>query len=410
MPAAIRGRGLLVAVGFPTAALLVLALWLDLHGLEIGTSLPAAAVLVTLGMLSEQIQIVSSPRSSVSAAGAFVVASALVGGPLLGALAGVALEALNTSDVWRKRAAWGGAEALQGFLVGLLGEQLAVHGAAGALTASALGLLAGFAVNSASIVLVALDRGSGSSFLPALRLAWRSVIAGWLLPWPLLAAFVFSYGKSSVVALALAGGVLLALWLGNRVLLQLEQSLAEERLRSRRDALTGAPNRYALAEALTMEQARIRRGGRTAALCFLDLDRFKKVNDTYGYAAGDQLLVDVYQRLCEQLRASDQIFRWGGEEFVVLAPQVEREQLSDVAERLRLLIVSRPFSVSGHSRTVSGSVGAVLLDETRPAEEALEVATTLVRRAKLTRNTAIVDTAPAASVLTARSPRAATGR
>jgi len=167
-----------------------------------------------------------------------------------------------------------------------------------------------------------------------------------------------------------------------------------ERSRARIDALTDAPNRYALAEALTSEQARIRRGGRTAALCFLDLDRFKTVNDTYGYAAGDRLLVDVHQRLRGELRASDLVFRWGGEEFVVLAPHVDRAELADFAERLRLLLATRPFAIDGRPRTITGSVGAVLLDASRPAQDALEAAGRLVKKAKVTRNTAVADTTP----------------
>ena len=179
----------------------------------------------------------------------------------------------------------------------------------------------------------------------------------------------------------------------------LERTLAGERSRARVDALTSAPNRYALTEALTTEQARIRRGGRTAALCFLDLDRFKSVNDTYGYAAGDRLLVDVHSRLRGALRASDLVFRWGGEEFVVLAPHVERAELADFAERLRLLLATRPFAIDGRPRTITGSVGAVLLDDTRPADDALEAASRLVKKAKQTRNAAVVER-------TSSSPRA----
>jgi diguanylate cyclase (GGDEF)-like protein len=178
-----------------------------------------------------------------------------------------------------------------------------------------------------------------------------------------------------------------------------------ERSRARVDALTNAPNRYALAEALAAEQARISRGGRTAAICFLDLDRFKKVNDTYGYAAGDALLVDVYERLRGELRGSDVLFRWGGEEFVVLAPHVERSELSDFAERLRLLMAGRPFWINGKPRTITASVGAVLLDDARPADAALERAGRLVKRAKLSRNTAVVDTAVRQSSSPARRPR-----
>src|SRR5262249_57513169 len=129
--------------------------------------------------------------------------------------------------------------------------------------------------------------------------------------------------------------------------LGLGRGLARERWRGRVERLTNARNRYALAEALTAEQARIRRGGRTAAVCFLDLDRFKTVNDTYGYAAGDALLVAVYGRLRGELRASDLVFRWGGEEFVVLAPHVEAAELADFSERLRLLLATRPFSIAG---------------------------------------------------------------
>ncbi len=199
--------------------------------------------------------------------------------------------------------------------------------------------------------------------------------------------------------------MLLAVAAANRLRLRLERTLEAERSRARVDALTSASNRYALAEALAAEQARIRRGGRTAALCFLDLDRFKTVNDTYGYAAGDRLLVDVYQRLHGALRATDLVFRWGGEEFVVLAPHVERAELADFAERLRLLIATRPFAIDGRPRTITGSVGAVLLDEGRPAEAALEVASRLVRKAKLTRNTSVADSAPVSAHAEVATPR-----
>jgi diguanylate cyclase (GGDEF)-like protein len=186
----------------------------------------------------------------------------------------------------------------------------------------------------------------------------------------------------------------------------LERTLTEERSRARVDALTNAPNRYALAEALAAEQARMRRGGRPAGLAFLDLDRFKSVNDTYGYAAGDRLLVDVYQRLRGELRASDVVFRWGGEEFVVLAPHLEAPELANFAERLRLLLESRPFAIDGRPRTITASVGAALLEESRPADAALEAASRLVKKAKLTRNTAVVESATE-SAAKAQRPRAA---
>jgi diguanylate cyclase (GGDEF)-like protein len=233
----------------------------------------------------------------------------------------------------------------------------------------------------------------------------RRIAAAALVAAPLLVVLVHLAETTLPLALAYAATLLVAATVGNRFRLRLERALAAERSRARVDALTNAPNRYALAEALSAEQARIRRGGRTAAICFLDLDRFKKVNDTYGYAAGDALLVDVYERLRGELRGSDVLFRWGGEEFVVLAPHVDGAELVDFAERLRLLLAGRPFWINGKPRTITASVGAVLLEDARPAEAALDRAGRLVRRAKLSRNTAVVDTATRQPSSPARGPR-----
>jgi diguanylate cyclase (GGDEF)-like protein len=238
----------------------------------------------------------------------------------------------------------------------------------------------------------------------ALRRSSR-IVAPALVVSPLLVVLVHLVETTLPLAVAYTASLLLVAGLGNRFRVRLERALMSERSRARVDALTNAPNRHALAEALAAEQARISRGGRTAAICFLDLDRFKKVNDTYGYAAGDALLVDVYERLRGELRASDLLFRWGGEEFVVLAPHVERSELSDFAERLRLLMAGRPFWINGKPRTITASVGAVLLDDARSADAALERAGRLVKRAKLSRNTAVVDTAVRQSSSPARRPR-----
>lgn len=390
-----RGQGTLVAIAFPAAALLAVVLRLDLHGTGLDSGIAAAVVLVGLTALAEPARLVVGPRTSVSPAAPFLVAAALVGGPLLGALAGASTQALTVGDVRRKRSAYAGAGALQGFVAGVVGEQLSHRGVSGAVVVAAVGLLTGFALNAVSLVLVARDREV--RLRAELLVAWRAILFEWFLPAPLLVAFLYLFATTQALALTLAAGLLLVAAVGNRFRLRLERVLEQERSRARVDALTSAPNRYALAEALTAEQARIRRGGRTAALCFLDLDRFKTVNDTYGYVAGDALLVDVYERLRRELRASDLVFRWGGEEFVVFAPHVESTELADFAERLRLLLATRPFSIEGRPRTITGSVGAVLLDEARPAEAALEAAGRLVRKAKLTRNTAAVEKIAAAA-------------
>jgi diguanylate cyclase (GGDEF)-like protein len=315
-------------------------------------------------------------------AGPLLVAAALVGGPLLGACAGAAIHVAANRDSRRRRAAFATAGAVQGFVVGAVGAQLPQAGTAGAVVAATLGLLTGCMLSISTTLLVAGTHAS-----------WRAILVTWFLPAPLLVAFLYLFQTTPPLALAYAAGLLLVAAVGRQQHRGLEQTLTEERSRARVDALTNAPNRYALAEALTAEQARMRRGGRPAGLAFLDLDRFKSVNDTYGYAAGDQLLVDVYQRLRGELRASDVVFRWGGEEFVVLAPQLEAPELADFAERLRLLLESRPFAIDGRPRTVTASVGAALLEESRPADAALEAASRLVKKAKLTRNTAVVETA-----------------
>jgi diguanylate cyclase (GGDEF)-like protein len=154
-------------------------------------------------------------------------------------------------------------------------------------------------------------------------------------------------------------------------------------------------------EALSVEHARILRSSREAALCFLDLDCFKQINTDHGYFAADQLLIAVYQRLRERLRASDQIFRWGGEEFVILAP--DQADLAGVAERLRRLIAAEPFVIEGGEITVTASIGAALLDETRAPEVVLKVASRLMTIAKVTRDTVEVEPTEARQTARIRS-------
>lgn len=362
--------------------------------------MPAALVLVALTALAEQLNVVVGRRTRVSLAGPFLVAAALAGGPLVGACAGASTEVFSTGDPRRKRVVLAVAGALQGFAVGLVGRHLAHGGVSGAVAAAIAGLATGFVLN-ARLVLPLLGRGV--KLRRELRAAWRPIVISWFLPAPLLVAFLYLFETAQGLALAFAAGLLLVATFGHRSRRRLERALAAERSRARVDALTDAPNRYALAEALAREQARIKRGGRTAALCFLDLDRFKTVNDTYGYTAGDELLVDVHNRLRNALRASDLVFRWGGEEFVVLAPHVDPAELADFAERLRLLLATRPFSIDGRPRTITGSVGAVLLDESRPTQHALEAAGRLVKKAKVTRNTAVVERAWETAGITQRS-------
>ena len=77
----------------------------------------------------------------------------------------------------------------------------------------------------------------------------------------------------------------------------------------------------------------------------IDIDYFKRVNDTYGHAAGDQVLAQVARRLAQLVRASDDVGRWGGEEFIVLMAGTDRREASAAGERLRNLVAATPVTI-----------------------------------------------------------------
>ncbi len=123
------------------------------------------------------------------------------------------------------------------------------------------------------------------------------------------------------------------------------------------DALTGVPNRRLLADRLRQAIAHAKRNHKTLAICYLDLDGFKDVNDRYGHEAGDKLLIDIAHRLQEELRAGDTLARLGGDEFVVLLNDMTREQeCFQILERI-LHIIAAPVSIGKHRVSVSASIG-----------------------------------------------------
>ncbi len=113
------------------------------------------------------------------------------------------------------------------------------------------------------------------------------------------------------------------------------------------DALTGVFNRRGLETGFAQEQARAQRHGRPMSLLILDLDHFKRINDTFGHHAGDQVLRETCTRLQQTLRGADLLGRWGGEEFVVIAPESDEIAAQLLAEKLRLSIGARPFPTVG---------------------------------------------------------------
>ena len=135
------------------------------------------------------------------------------------------------------------------------------------------------------------------------------------------------------------------------------------------DALTGLPNRRLLEDRLTQALALSYRNRKQTAVMFVDLDRFKAVNDTLGHAVGDLLLKEVARRLVKQLRVGDTICRIGGDEFVVVLPEIKRsEDAAHVAQKV-LEELSRPIQAEENSLTVTPSIGiAVFPDDGRDAE------------------------------------------
>ena len=123
------------------------------------------------------------------------------------------------------------------------------------------------------------------------------------------------------------------------------------------DSLTGLPNRSFFSQLLSHGTAEAKRYERRLALLFLDLDRFKIINDTLGHDAGDELLKEVARRLTEALRETDTVARLGGDEFVVLLPEMNDEkQLSAVAKKI-LSAVGKPFHLAGQDLRVTVSIG-----------------------------------------------------
>ncbi|MDE2372212.1 MAG: diguanylate cyclase [Burkholderiales bacterium] len=124
------------------------------------------------------------------------------------------------------------------------------------------------------------------------------------------------------------------------------------------DALTGLPNRLLLSDRLHQALLLAGRIGRKVALCYVDLDGFKAVNDRWGHDAGDQLLREVARRLQASVRANDTVARIGGDEFVILLPQLEnRGECMAIVERTRLALASPVALAEGQTVTVEASIG-----------------------------------------------------
>jgi diguanylate cyclase (GGDEF)-like protein/PAS domain S-box-containing protein len=150
-----------------------------------------------------------------------------------------------------------------------------------------------------------------------------------------------------------------------------------------RDPLTHLPNRLLLMDRARQALTRLGRGGGVVALLFIDLDRFKAVNDNFGHAVGDSLLISVAERLAEMMRDSDTVARLGGDEFVILGEQLESDsEALALAERV-VQTLKQPFRVGAAEASMCASVGvSVAHDPGADPEAMLREADIAMYRAK----------------------------
>jgi diguanylate cyclase (GGDEF)-like protein len=162
-------------------------------------------------------------------------------------------------------------------------------------------------------------------------------------------------------------------------LLQAQESL---RFHAEHDALTGVLNRRAIRDVLRKELARCRRDKNTVGVILADLDNFKRVNDHFGHAAGDTVLVTAVQRITSMLRSYDSLGRYGGEEFLLIAPGCGLELTKKLAERIRCAMTDEAIDLGDESAHISLSLGVTLGTADSDPEFLVALADTALYQAK----------------------------
>jgi two-component system cell cycle response regulator len=173
---------------------------------------------------------------------------------------------------------------------------------------------------------------------------------------------------------------------GKRILsLQHDLIRAREELlfRATHDALLGIWNRGALLDAFRRELERAARSQSPTAVLMIDVDHFKKVNDSRGHLTGDLVLREIVDRMQKAVRPYDLVGRYGGEEFLIVLPGCDRNQARESAERIRLAVVNEPVLANGSEFPVTISIGvAVTAPGDTSESEVLASADTAMYRAK----------------------------
>lgn len=177
------------------------------------------------------------------------------------------------------------------------------------------------------------------------------------------------------------------LHVGQRILDLQDKLLAtgdELLLRATHDNLTGVANRGVILDTLRREQARQVRDGGSFGIVLADVDHFKYVNDTYGHLAGDDVLREATQRMLAAVRPYDTVGRYGGEEFLIVAPTSDAMGALGLAERIRLAIESKPIMADSTPISITVSLGVAASTDAFPlgCESMLRLADQALYRAK----------------------------
>jgi len=168
------------------------------------------------------------------------------------------------------------------------------------------------------------------------------------------------------------------LHVGQRIL-QLQDGLmvasAELLFRATHDSLTGIANRDVILDALRRESSRQLRDGGSFGIVLLDVDHFKRVNDTYGHLCGDAVLQEVVRRVNSTVRAYDTVGRYGGEEFLIVAPSSGPEGVLRLSERIRLAIEASPIVTEAGEISVTVSLGLAVSSESAKLDSKMMLST-----------------------------------
>lgn len=222
--------------------------------------------------------------------------------------------------------------------------------------------------------------------LALLPMPWLRALAALLAPLALLAASLLGDASRSAGAwndawlFLLLGSI--ALW-SSHAQLRLLVELLDARADATHDPLTGLDNRRAALARLQVECQRAARGHAPPAVLALDLDYFKRINDRWGHATGDRVLIAVAAALRSELRAIDVAARYGGEEFLALLPETDIDGALQVAQRVRACIAAQRIALEdGSEVSVTASLGVATLRPEESGENLLMRADAALYRAK----------------------------